>query len=636
MNLKLPELILYTTKSPSRYTETNAEVFKIVENGSGNESKQVIDNIKKIIKDKRISPSQKVLALDLFHACMQAKRPDFVRISETRMIRLFSRLAQKTSLTLFSDSPDTYDNRLCSERFLANLLKYLYIWANDSDIANGKKTSEYTKAFYKLRDIVNFTPVKIARGGTTKKSEGIKEDKGYLKQILSTLEILEEIENPERNEIGKELIKSLGEYLPGLEKTLQLAKNQGREEVESKIEKVLKRILKFTSLELKATPIKEPVTLKSPRSILEDPRSPLDLNSPIYTDLEKCDLRLENSNLRQIIREKEEIIKNISQTVQSLHAKIKVLEENYKKIKDLLYSKEQECAECHVVKESLRNSCIIQPNNYNELAAFAQKNFNTTQNSLPQFFNTMSCPPSSNPRDEGTEPESEKFRLCCCGKSEVLLENNFVKVTFEGKIEESAYELVLKVQNISEFRLFNLETDFDRAFGFSFVQKQNMLVELGPNEISLQGFSVSQICVTHLVPTISLKFDLSDRFLEYIFQVPINIAAFSKPISQNYSQLWSEFELLAFDSESKSCKCEFSLRRCRKLIKLSPNTQIFYSKNLSSLNNCQLLAIFSLSSLCFVLITLDTLGKMAHIELRSDSQALRKTLFTLIITQITT
>lgn len=636
MNLKLPDLILYTTKSPSRYTEAYLEVLKIVENCSGNESKQIIDNIKKIIKDKRISPSQKVLALDLFNACMQVKRPDFVRISETRMIRLFSRLARKSSLTLFSDSPDSYDNRQSSERFLANLLKYLYVWANDSNIVNGKKTSEYTKAFYKLREIVNFTPVKIGKTGSKGKTERNKEDKGYLNEIINTLEILEDMENPEHDETGKELIRSLEEFLPGLEKTLQLAINQGREEVEIKIKKVLKKIQKFKSLELKITPIKEPVLIKSPRSILENPSLSIDLNSSIYTDLENCDLRLENKNLRKSLKEKEELIKNFSQAVQSLHTKIKALEENYNKIKDLLYSKEQECAECHVVKESLRNSCIVEPTNYNELMAFAQKNFYTGQNPLPQFLNTMSCPPTFEVPEEDTQPEAEKFRLCCCGKSEVLLENNLVNVTFEGRVEESVYELVLKIQNISEFRLFNLETDFDRAFGFSFVQKQNMLVELGPKEMSFQGYSVSQICVTHIFPTISLKFDLSDRFLEYIFQVPINIAAFSKSLTQDYSQLWSEFELLAFDSESKSCKCEFSIRRCRKLLKLSPNTQVFYSKNLSTLNNCQLLAVFSLSSLCFVLITLETLSRMAHIELRSDSHALRKTLFTLIINQITT
>lgn len=636
MNLKIPELILYTTKSPSRYTESQPEVLKVVVNGSGAESKHVIDNIKKIIKDKRISPSQKVLALDLFHSCMLLKRVDFVKISESRMIRLFTRLAQKPSIALFQDSSDCYENRNSSERFLGNLLKYLYIWANDSEIVTDKKNNEFKKAFYKLRDVVNFTPVKIVADKNRLIAQEKNEDKGYLNEILNTLDILEDIKNPENDELGMELISKLKESVLGLKKTLQLAVNQGRKEVEEKIKKLMNRIKKFVDVDsVNVLPVKNQMLLKSPNAH-ENPNILSGASSPIFTDIESCDLRLENSNLKKIIQEQEEVIKSMSQTINTLQSQVKLLEDNFNKTKELLYSKEQECAECHVVKESLRNSFITQPNNYNELISFAQQNFYSNRISLPQFTNTMSCPPLLEVPENDFQPEIENFRLCCCGKHDLLLENNFVRVCFEGQCNGDAFEFKLKIQNISSVRLSNLETDFDKAFGFNFIQKETKLVKLGPGEMVVHEFSITQICVTHLVPTVSLKFDLSDRFLEYIFQVPVNIAVFSKPIYDEPEQLWSEFELLAFDSETKTCKCEFSIRRCRKMIKLSPNCKILHSKKLNTLANTQFLGIFSLSSLCFVLITLNTLSKLAHIEIRSDSQSLRKTLFTLIITQITT
>ena len=614
MNLKIPDLIHYTTKSPSRYLEGQPEVLNFIQTNSSVECKQVIDLLKKILKDKRSGVHQKLLALNLFHSCMLLKRPDFIQISENRMISLFTRLSSKTPQTLFSDSNDSYENKSHSETFLSNLLNYIYIWANDLTIQGSKKQTEFTKMFYKIREIVNFS--KYIRKQEHSKPKLEQSNPNSLQDILNSLEILESMNDPTKEEVGIELIEGLESYMPGLEVILKQSIDDGKKTVTEKIMKVMKRMKKF-------------IRNRSP-SKKDSPRENLDIfNSPkvSYSTLEHSELRLQNAELKKLLHEKNQQIDSLASTVDSLQKRMRQLEEAYQKTKDLLQSKEQECAECHTIKDSVRKSCIL-PSDFSEIFDFAQKNFVSVP--IPALASAVSLGLPV------PEPEPiDNFKLACCGRSSVLFQNDTVIITFESELLRDSIKFYLNVENISNILLINNEVEVDKSFGFDIKVNDTKLVKLGPGEVIQKVLMIKQICETHLFPSLSLKFDLPDQYAEYIFEIPVSFLSLCQELDFSEERIVNEFELLAFDSESKVLACRHSLRKCRKLLRFSKNLRILNSKTLPRLSNFQLLLAFKLAKPGFVLLSLNPFDQTGQVEVRHEVVSTRKNLLNLITSQIT-
>lgn len=614
MNLKLPDLIHYTTKSPSRYLEGQPEVLNFIQTNSSVECKQAIDLLKKILKDKRSGAQQKLLALDLFHSCILLKRPDFIQISENRMISLFTRLSSKTPQTLFSDSNESYENRSHSENFLSNLLNYIYIWANDLTVQGSKKQNEFTKMFYKIRETVNFS--KYIRKQEKAKPKIEQHNPNSLQDILASLEILESMNDPSKEEVGIELIEGLENYMPGLEVVLKQSVDDGKKNVTEKIFKVMRRMKKFTR--------------NRSSGKRDSPREKIDIfNSPKvnYSTLEHSELRLQNTELKKLLHEKTQQIESLSSTIDSLQKRMKQLEEAYQKTKDLLQSKEQECAECHTLKDSIRKSCQL-PSDFSEIFDFAQKNFA----SVP----IAAISSTQNPILSLPEPEPiNNFKLACCGRSNLLFQNDLVIITFESELKEDSINFYLKVENTSSILLINNEVEVDKSFGFDIKINDTKLVKLGPGEVIQKSLTIKQICETHLFPSLSLKFDLPDQYAEYIFEIPVSFLSLCRELTLSVDRIINEFDLLAFDSESKVLPCRHSLRKCRKLLKFNQNFKTFTSKALPSLSNFQLLSVFNLSKPGFILLSLNPFDQTSQIEVRHESLSTRKNLLNLITSQIT-
>ena len=255
MNAKVSELINYATKSPSRFEESLSGVITVISKGKTAECKAVISQIKKIIKDSSIAPPQKVLALELFQACMLLNKSEFIIEAQKKILKRFVTLAQKNAKTIFKNSGDCLENKNASEKFLNNLLNYFYIWANEFGQTPDKKPSELAKAFYKLRETVSFPAPKPRESvhqlssSKTKiapsKAANSHEKQLNLEYIENTLEVLEKIPDPNVDESAKELISILIKARPEFNRKLEISLSKNNYKETENLIRLNDRMLKF-------------------------------------------------------------------------------------------------------------------------------------------------------------------------------------------------------------------------------------------------------------------------------------------------------------------------------------------------------------------------------------------------------
>ena len=196
------------------------------------------------------------------------------------------------------------------------------------------------------------------------------------------------------------------------------------------------------------------------------------------------------------------------------------------------------------------------------------------------------------------------------------------------------YKLTLIMVNKSSVGLGNIEFDIDSAFGFNIEISRQDFTELNPGGFGSTVLASQLICPTHITPTIILKFTNSARRFNYCIKLPVSICKFSGPISKNIFELWKEWEFLAFDNESTTCRMEHPLDRCTTLIKLSQNAIVLTNSSTSNIEGNQCMVVFELSKIAFVLLTLKPSVRMIEIEVRCDLVSLRKAILLLILRQI--
>ena len=641
MSRKLMDLVINACKSQSKYLEVMPDLIKQVDKGTISECKHVIDSIKDLISDKKLSPSCKTLALDLFQACMLLNKPDFFNTAETRILPTLVKLASRSPALLFPDSSETKEKERESERFLNELLNFIYIWANEFS-SEGGKTSEFTKAFYKLRETVTFPDRKVrsnARSSTIPPppiSTSRPQERVTLKYVLGILELLETMHEPKSSEAGLELMRSLEEVLPNIEASMKLALMSNDLSTQDKVSKVLDRVNKVlhrssscrysvpapistslfsndiigldlgfdsannTNKTLNLTVIKSP-SLSSNNSFVEHKS-----NSFVFPESSHSNDQVDS--LRTALADRDKRILELEKKNAELENQVQVLKESLHRYKEQAKNNESEC-------KNLASSMSKYLGREDARGEKDQEN---------------------GAREAGVKDQQEDrdFCLAMCDRYKIVLENSHVLVSFDGKLEEDVYVLALKVLNVTDFPINLLDFEVESAFGFDlqFAGGPAKIVQaLG--EVAKE-VRIRNLCVTDLVPMISLKFSQKSESLNYNFRLPVNICKFSKPLTLELQSMWDEFELLTFDTDTCTIPCQHSLKRCKKLLKMSQNMRVFSRSGISILPENQVLACIELKKQVYILLTLKQHDQQATIEVRSESLSIRKSFIIIISNQL--
>ena len=246
MSLKPSDLVNSAIRTSQTYAEMVPHVKSLIKSGDFNTCKQVITQIKKIIKDKKPTPVQKFLALELLQECMMLKNINFLNFAQTKILDRLVILAQKTPNDLFRDSNKSIENKQASEQFITNLLSYIQLWAQNFGRDSNSEPSLYMINYNRLQGKVSFPILKSstlppkqrnsvpARQETTRRTlNKQKSDLESIQYLENLLVIIEEIENPYIDETGKELINNMTQLKPDLENIISAAvAKEDAEEIE--------------------------------------------------------------------------------------------------------------------------------------------------------------------------------------------------------------------------------------------------------------------------------------------------------------------------------------------------------------------------------------------------------------------
>ncbi|OMJ77822.1 hypothetical protein SteCoe_22489 [Stentor coeruleus] len=150
MNPKPGDLVIQATKSDQTYAEVLPHIKTLVKTADMKICKPVISEIKKLIKDRKCTPMQKLLALNLFQECMMLKNIHFLTFAQSKILDRLSILAQKKKEDVFRDSNKTQDNLLASQAFIQNLLTYIQIWAQQYGRGASGEPTPYSQMYAQL------------------------------------------------------------------------------------------------------------------------------------------------------------------------------------------------------------------------------------------------------------------------------------------------------------------------------------------------------------------------------------------------------------------------------------------------------------------------------------------------------
>lgn len=611
------ELVNNASRSQLNYFELMPGIVNFIDKGTTNDCKVVVNSIKEVISEKKSNPSQKLLALELLQSLMLLNKPEFIKLVESKLIIFLGKLAERVPSILFEDSLNSKENQIASENFLNKLLNYIYIWANEFTYGD-KQVNEYAKVFYKLRDTVKFPSFKArnsSRSATIPPSpENIKKPVMSLKTIIGTLEVLEGMKDPLNTQVGSEMIDSLIESIPSLEATLKKALDSSNIRVKEKVSNIIERVNRVCGKTKAFSRFSLPQPLK--KLDFTDPlpfetsftsatqRIPVQANikSPSFSSSssfveskssyffpENFELKTENEALKKKIEDQEKIISEHEKNQDLLKNQIDELEEKLK-VKEI---------ECAYLMKKIKIGGVCNEGKGNENV------------------------------QDGID-----FRLACCDKSQLLIENEQCFVTFEGNLTGNCYVLVLKVLNISGKDYKNLEFEVESAFGFDVKFNNVIKNNLRSCDEFAQEFIIQNLCMTESIPILTVRFEIDFKEFQYNFRIPVTLCRFCRGIDLNINEILNEFELLAFDNDSATIKCEFSLRRCRKLIKLSDNIKVYSKSGLLGLPENCVLAVFGFSQRVYGLISVNQIERTAVVEIRSESISLRKTVLMILVNQI--
>ena len=230
------ELVARTCNTRQSFKDNIFWVKESVKSNNEKSIKEIISEIKKIIKDRKHNPLQKLLALDIFHECCMLKNPIFINYSQEKILDRLSILASKRSQDLFTDSNKSLENKSNSDQFLQNLIKYIQIWAMTYPKGKNRDPTLFEKIYNQLKAKIKFPkyedPTQVINK-TTKTVEIRRQSKlnqlneqeifEYLENILVIIEDMEDL----TTEFAQELLKSVEDSKDNFLQILNRVCNQG-------------------------------------------------------------------------------------------------------------------------------------------------------------------------------------------------------------------------------------------------------------------------------------------------------------------------------------------------------------------------------------------------------------------------
>lgn len=273
MNAKPSDLVTQSTKSLQSYQEAVPHIKSMVKTNDPKVIKDVISQIKKIIKDRKCTPQQKLFCLELFNECLMLKIPNYLNYAQEKILERLSILAAKKPFELFRDSQKSQVNLHTSQEFINNLLTHIQVWASSFGRGVGGQPTYYGTIYMQLKNKVDFPqmvkresyksdPVRLeenkkranepsakvtekkisAKPASMQVKQVDKSDKETLEYLDNVLNIIEELENPLESDTGKELIESINGLKEKLNDILNRALNKDDSVLTDRVLKISERV----------------------------------------------------------------------------------------------------------------------------------------------------------------------------------------------------------------------------------------------------------------------------------------------------------------------------------------------------------------------------------------------------------
>lgn len=158
---KLTDILNLAFSDTSR--DYSAQFSQAVRAASERECKDAISLVKKTIKNKKILPTQKVVALKLLHAGMMTGSTQYLLFACKKITRRFIILARHNKYSRSESrgigifGPQVGEQSAASAEFLKCLLAYIKLWAKSFGLTSDKKPSEFYRMYSTLeREGVTF------------------------------------------------------------------------------------------------------------------------------------------------------------------------------------------------------------------------------------------------------------------------------------------------------------------------------------------------------------------------------------------------------------------------------------------------------------------------------------------------
>lgn len=204
MNYKPVDMVKFSIMSEEDYQRMAPLLADLTKNAKLGVCKDIISQIKKIIKSKNNPPPQKLRSLKLLNACMMVGNVNFLVFTQKKiMSRLGILAAYKKELALElraeslfgKESSSSIENRSASIDFINTLLEYIKLWAGEFGKAPDKSDSTFYTTYMKLKDQGVRFPTKQAQRISVikeeKKAPPVKKPSG-LEAVENILKLYEE------------------------------------------------------------------------------------------------------------------------------------------------------------------------------------------------------------------------------------------------------------------------------------------------------------------------------------------------------------------------------------------------------------------------------------------------------------
>lgn len=161
MNYKPVDMVKFSILSDDDYQRYTPPLIDLIKTAKLGICKDIISQIKKIIKSKSNSPPHKLRALKLLNSCMMVQNVEFLMFTQKKIMSRLAILAshrKELSLELRSESifgkesSSSVENRSASIEFVATLLEYIKLWAGEFGKSPDKTDSVFYITYSKLKE----------------------------------------------------------------------------------------------------------------------------------------------------------------------------------------------------------------------------------------------------------------------------------------------------------------------------------------------------------------------------------------------------------------------------------------------------------------------------------------------------